>query len=153
MSPKEDPVRLGLSNPQDLTSLTLRDWDLFIRLGRKAAVLGRIHALLDETGLLEQIPSAPRAHLEAARVVALDQGFEFRNRSQHAQAIFAAVAAIAAFALALVCGLCWFLAPGYSPTWRGISSNDNLAIFVLLLIASLARDAMATRPGENADAC
>lgn len=55
--------------------------------------------------------------------------------------------------LALVCGLCWFLAPGYSPTWRGISSNDNLAIFVLLLLASLARGATATRPGEKAEAC
>jgi len=38
---------------------------------------------------------------------------------------------------ALVCGLCWFLAPNYSPTLRGVSSNDHLAIFALLLVASL----------------
>jgi hypothetical protein len=72
MSPKEDLVRLGLLNPQNLSSLTLKDWDLLIRLGRKAAMLGRIHALLDESGLLQQIPTAPRAHLEAAGIVALD---------------------------------------------------------------------------------
>jgi hypothetical protein len=35
-------------------------------------MLGRIHALLDECGLLREIPSAPRAHLEAAHIVALD---------------------------------------------------------------------------------
>src|SRR5215510_6872854 len=69
----EDPVRHGLSNPQSLTSMTLKDWDLFVRLGRNAAMLGRIQALLDEIGLLEQIPGAPRAHLEAARIVSADQ--------------------------------------------------------------------------------
>ena len=66
---------------------------------------------------------------------------------------FRGKAGVLLVALAMVCGLCWFLAPNYSPTWRGISSNDSLAIFVLLLIASLALGATATRPAENADAC
>jgi hypothetical protein len=38
----------------------------------------------------------------------------------------------------MVCGLCWFLAPNYSPTKQGIFSNDNLATFVFMLICSLA---------------
>lgn len=40
--------------------------------------------------------------------------------------------------LSMTCGLCWFLAPNYSPTKQGISSNDNLATFVFMLICSLA---------------
>src|SRR5690348_4419464 len=72
MPPKDDLLRLGLFNPRSLSSLTLRDWDHLIRLGRRAEMLGRIHALLDECGLLREIPSAPRAHLEAAHIVALD---------------------------------------------------------------------------------
>jgi hypothetical protein len=40
--------------------------------------------------------------------------------------------------LSMACGLCWFLAPNYSPTMQGISSNDNLATFVFMLICSLA---------------
>jgi hypothetical protein len=69
---KEDLLRPDLFTPRNLPSLTLKDWDYLIRLGRKAEMLGRIHALLDESGLLRQIPSAPRAHLEAAHIVALD---------------------------------------------------------------------------------
>ena len=46
-------------------------------------------------------------------------------------------AAVLLMAASIVCGLCWFLAPNYSPTWRGVFSNDHLALFVLLLIPSL----------------
>ena len=73
MVPKHHLVRLGLSSPDSLQFLALSDWDLLIRHGRKAAMLGRIHALLEESGQLQQIPSAPRTHLEAAHIVALDQ--------------------------------------------------------------------------------
>lgn len=54
-------------------------------------------------------------------------------------------------AVSIVCGLCWFLAPTYSPTWRGVWSNDNLALFVFLLIASLGFKAIAIRSAEDAD--
>jgi len=40
--------------------------------------------------------------------------------------------------LSLLCGVCWFLAPKYSPTLTGIASNDSMAGFVFLLIISLA---------------
>jgi hypothetical protein len=71
--PMQDLVRLALCNPQNLASLTLKEWDVLIQHGRKAAMLGKIHALLDESNLLHQIPSAPRAHLEAAHILACDQ--------------------------------------------------------------------------------
>ena len=43
---KEDLLRPDLFTPRNLPSLTLKDWDYLIRLGRKAEMLGRIHALL-----------------------------------------------------------------------------------------------------------
>jgi hypothetical protein len=50
---------------------------------------------------------------------------------------FRSRAAVLLVTASVVCGLCWFLAPNYSPTWRGVLSNDHLALFVLLLIPSL----------------
>jgi hypothetical protein len=73
MYPRDDLVQLALSNPTNLPQLILSDWDLLIRQGRKTAMLGRIYELLAECGLLHRIPSAPREHLKAAHVVALDQ--------------------------------------------------------------------------------
>jgi hypothetical protein len=73
MAPTQDLVRFGLTNPESLTSLSLADWDLVVQQGRKAAMLGRIHALLDESDLLQLVPIAPRAHLQAADIVALSQ--------------------------------------------------------------------------------
>ncbi len=73
MTPTEDLVRLGLSSPRTLAVLSLSDWDLLIRQARSAGVLGRLQALLEQTGLLDQVPAAPRNHLEAARKVALSR--------------------------------------------------------------------------------
>ncbi len=58
-------------------------------------------------------------------------------------------AAVLLVAASMVCGLCWFLAPNYDPTWRGVLSNDNLAIFGLLLIASLGFGVMTAPRGEK----
>jgi hypothetical protein len=55
-------------------------------------------------------------------------------------------AAVLLVAASMVCGLCWFLAPNYSPTWRGVLSNRNLAIFVFLLSASLGVGVMRGAP-------
>src|SRR5262245_46047263 len=68
-----DLVRLGLTNPHALRSMTLRDWDLLIRQARGAAVLGRLQALLEEAAVMEEIPTAPRNYLEAARLIASSQ--------------------------------------------------------------------------------
>src|SRR5262249_36537636 len=37
------------------------------------AVLGRLHAILDEQGFLRNVPAAPRNHLDSARLVASSQ--------------------------------------------------------------------------------
>jgi putative nucleotidyltransferase-like protein len=73
MTSNEDMVRRALCNPEFLPSLTLGEWDLFIRQARSAGVLARIHALMEQNDLLERIPAAPRTHLEAARVLARSQ--------------------------------------------------------------------------------
>lgn len=46
-------------------------------------------------------------------------------------------AAVALIITALLCGLCWFLAPNYTPTLRGVMSNDNLCFFVIMFVISI----------------
>ena len=69
----DDIVRLGLTNPNLLASLPLRRWDLLIRQARHVNLLGRLHALLEYAGVLDEVPSAPRNHLEAGRLIATSQ--------------------------------------------------------------------------------
>lgn len=59
----------ALRKPETLISLGLSDWDLLVRQARRANLLARICILLEERGLLEQIPAKPREHLEWSRVV------------------------------------------------------------------------------------
>src|SRR5215510_10366459 len=70
---RDELVRISLTEPQSLKSLTLRDWDLLLRQGRGASVLGRLHALLEDYGLLENVPAPARHYLEGARLVASNQ--------------------------------------------------------------------------------
>ena len=60
----------AIRQPESLTSLSLADWDLLLRQARRANLLSRICALLDERGLIEQVPPQPREHLEWARAIA-----------------------------------------------------------------------------------
>ena len=46
------------------------DWDLAIRQARHAGLMARVEAQLRAGDMLREVPAAPRAHLEAARVVA-----------------------------------------------------------------------------------
>lgn len=50
--------------------------------------------------------------------------------------------------LALICLICWFLAGHYSPTWRGIRSNDYLVYGIFMLILSLGIQGIKDRPRE-----
>ncbi len=68
--PENDLVALALVSPESLAEWPLRDWDLFIRQARRADLLPRIAALLDQCGQLSRVPPGPRAHLDAALVVA-----------------------------------------------------------------------------------
>ncbi|HHH38663.1 MAG TPA: hypothetical protein ENK50_03695 [Sedimenticola sp.] len=55
---------------RSLPRLSAGEWDLLIRQGRRAGLLGRLHGLCDAAGLLQELPPRPRTHLTAARVEA-----------------------------------------------------------------------------------
>ena len=78
-----DRVIAVLRDPHRLATLSLADWDLLIRQGRSADLLARIAWLADAAGVLGSVPPAPRAHLEAARTLALAQHAEVRREVAH----------------------------------------------------------------------
>lgn len=63
-------VLQAFRQPDALTSLSLADWDLLLRQARHANLLARLHALLDERGLIEQVPPQAREHLEWSHAIA-----------------------------------------------------------------------------------
>ena len=71
------PVIAALRDPGSLPARSEREWEMLVRLARAADLLSRIACLLDDLGLLEQVPRAPRAHLVAAQITA----------AAHAQAV------------------------------------------------------------------
>jgi hypothetical protein len=58
-----------LRDPQTLTGLSSQQWETLIRQARSSNLLARLAAMAEELGLLSRVPAAPRAHLEAARLV------------------------------------------------------------------------------------
>ena len=68
-----DLVTLALREPAALTELTLGEWDLLVRQARQVNLFARIGSILDDLGLIAMMPARPRAHLEAARVMAYKQ--------------------------------------------------------------------------------
>jgi hypothetical protein len=87
MKPGRDLVASALRDPEALVSWTLAEWDLLVRQARRAQLLARICWLVQERGLLQQVPEQPRAHLQAARVVSDKQDRAIRwevNRIRHA---------------------------------------------------------------------
>ena len=63
----------ALIQPESLSGLSLKDWDLLIRQARHANLLGRLAYRLTECHVLSQVPEQPRAHLESALGVAQRQ--------------------------------------------------------------------------------
>lgn len=78
MNPTADIVAEALRQPLRLASLDLPAWETLIRQARPAGLLGRIACMLDAQGSLNLVPPAPRAHLQAALVLA---------EAQHAEAL------------------------------------------------------------------
>lgn len=78
-----DRVIAALRDPQSLIGLGLGEWDVLVRQARSAELLARLAGLVLEHGLLEQLPAAPRAHLEAAFIVATAQQEEVRREIAH----------------------------------------------------------------------
>lgn len=62
-----DLLRNAFRNLEARGSLSVPDWDLLIRQGRRAGLLARFAIELDERGLLATVPPRPRLHLEAER--------------------------------------------------------------------------------------
>ena len=59
----------ALKMPETLPALSLADWELLLRVARRARVLGRLESALHHAGLLGDIPPPVAAHLRAARNV------------------------------------------------------------------------------------
>jgi hypothetical protein len=55
------------------------DWDLLVRQGRRAGLLPRAQALIEEAGLTEAVPAAPQRHLRAAAMVATSHACDVRR--------------------------------------------------------------------------
>ncbi len=61
-----------LSQPNLATSLDWAQWDLLLRVLRRQGLLARLHAQLDQLGVLGSLPGKVQDHLLAARVIADD---------------------------------------------------------------------------------
>nr|WP_232196959.1 nucleotidyltransferase family protein [Thioalkalivibrio sp. ALJ24] len=68
-----DHLLTALTQPAAVESLQLSDWDPLLRVARAASLEARLHALLEEQGLLARVPARPRRHLAAAGKVAAQQ--------------------------------------------------------------------------------
>jgi hypothetical protein len=67
-----------LLQPERSLALTAAQWDLLVRQGRRANLLGKLAAELASFGLLERVPQAPRSHLFSALAVADQQARAIR---------------------------------------------------------------------------
>lgn len=89
MTPR-DLVSVALTTPEALVSWGLPGWDLLIRQARRANLLPRLAVVLEDHGLLGQVPPQARAHLQAAALVPLRQDKAVRWETRQ---ILAAIAA------------------------------------------------------------
>lgn len=69
MLPRSPLVAL-LANPCCIGDFKDEDWDLVIRQGRAAGVLATVHHILNDLGILDQVPERPRIQLGAAHRIA-----------------------------------------------------------------------------------
>lgn len=59
-----------LCDPRTVLSLSPSGWDLIIRQGRRANMLGKLAVLLSDSGLMPSVPKSPKAHLLSAQKMA-----------------------------------------------------------------------------------
>src|SRR5208283_1360570 len=74
-----NPLPLALRDPKVLMNASLREWEAFVRQARPANLLPRIAEDLSQLGLLQEVPEAPRSHLQAARTLAQAQADSVRR--------------------------------------------------------------------------
>ncbi len=83
MNSSADRLRRALRDPARLLSLSLAEWDLVIRQARRAGILARLAVRLDEAGLLDAVPAAPRHHLVGERRLADKHRRDVRNEVRY----------------------------------------------------------------------
>lgn len=66
------PLLGVLNDPNALTKLSAKDWELLTRMSRREGLLARLAIKLDEIGAFKQTPSRVQDHLIAAMVIAAD---------------------------------------------------------------------------------
>lgn len=69
----------ALNEPSRLVAMSMADWDLLTRQGRRADLLARIGELAQSHGVWEALPEQPRRHLESAMKLAQRQHVELRH--------------------------------------------------------------------------
>jgi len=78
MSHPSDMVTRVLRDPEAIRDWRAADWDLLVRQARDSGLLGRVCHVLDDAGLLDQVPEAPRQHLIADRALTRKQQRDVR---------------------------------------------------------------------------
>ncbi len=73
----------ALARPDTLADLPLPHWELLLRQARSAGLHARLAARLQALGALDAVPAAPRAHLDAALLLARAQHEEIRREAAH----------------------------------------------------------------------
>jgi len=73
LDPVKAPAVAALTRTEALIAYSLGEWDSVIRQCRAAKVLAKLAVRLEDCGLLDRIPEAPRRHLTAAHLVASRQ--------------------------------------------------------------------------------
>ncbi|MET0025156.1 MAG: nucleotidyltransferase family protein [Sedimenticola sp.] len=67
-SPRDLLIEI-ISNPEQMSSLALDEWDLLIRQARSAGLLAYLYDSAERLNLLDSVPEGPYAHLYSARIL------------------------------------------------------------------------------------
>lgn len=78
MTRRPDLIVAALLTPQATLKFSALEWDLLIRQGRRATLLGKLANLLLQNGLLDSVPQAARHHLTSALQMARRQEIALR---------------------------------------------------------------------------
>jgi hypothetical protein len=84
-------VTTVLQTPQELGGFALPQWETLICEARRANLLSRVAYCLDELGMLSDVPPAPRAHLQAALVLAHAQTEAVEREVTHVRRALASI--------------------------------------------------------------
>ena len=78
-------VASALRDPQALPGWSSAQWEGLLRQARSTNLLSRLAAVTADAGVFPEVPAAPRAHLEAARVLSQAHAEAVRREVTHVQ--------------------------------------------------------------------